>query len=221
MIQKGSPVWQMSSTELIEHLQTISAPDQIYWDSRELKKTNRKFQNMNWDHWPHPVKIDNQWQFKNANAQTPPSAPAQNTPKPIPAYAPDPISTSDTNPIPTNVEARIRHPDFIHQCNYISLHKDEYNLYHGCGWQIGRFINGRLVALHNPNGGPDDNSIEDKIHTALPGIHDFMQPPGDYWIGMCSCYQFTEPQRLTNNPNNNNIIHRLLTEKFDDELCPF
>lgn len=63
MVFKTSRIWTMSSADLIEHLSEIDAPDQIYWDSRELKKRGEKFQSLDWNNWPKPVKTDGQWGF--------------------------------------------------------------------------------------------------------------------------------------------------------------
>lgn len=53
----------MSSDALIAHLDSLDAPDQIYWDARELKKTGQKFQNLSWDHFKKPVKVEGEWRF--------------------------------------------------------------------------------------------------------------------------------------------------------------
>lgn len=63
MVFKSSQVWTMSTEALIAHLEQLDAPDQIYWDARELKKTGQKFQNLSWDHFPRATKVDGQWQF--------------------------------------------------------------------------------------------------------------------------------------------------------------
>ncbi|MGB4810994.1 MAG: hypothetical protein WBP13_00720 [Methylophilaceae bacterium] len=63
MVFKSSAVWTMSTEALIEHLNKLDAPDQIYWDARELKKTYQKFQNLDWSHFPKATKIDSQWTF--------------------------------------------------------------------------------------------------------------------------------------------------------------
>lgn len=68
MVYKSSPVWTMSTESLIQHLSEIDAPDQIYWDARELKKTGQKFQNLDWSNFPHATKIDGAWTFQKVEA---------------------------------------------------------------------------------------------------------------------------------------------------------
>lgn len=63
MLQKSSPVWTMSTEELITHLDALTAPDRIFWDARELKKTGQKFQNLDWSHFPRVTKVDGAWEF--------------------------------------------------------------------------------------------------------------------------------------------------------------
>lgn len=86
MIFKSSAVWTMSSDDLIEHLHSLEAPDQVYWDSRSLKKEGKKFQSLDWAHWPKPIKIDGEWKFAE-----PEPAPARVAPTLViapPAVAP-------------------------------------------------------------------------------------------------------------------------------------
>lgn len=68
MVYKSSPVWTMSTEALIQHLAGIDAPDQIYWDARELKKTGQKFQNLDWANFPRATKIDGAWTFQKVEA---------------------------------------------------------------------------------------------------------------------------------------------------------
>ena len=63
MVYKSSPVWTISSESLIEHLKTLDAPDQLYWDSRQLKKEGQKFQSLDWANWKRPTKADGAWRF--------------------------------------------------------------------------------------------------------------------------------------------------------------
>ena len=63
MVFKSSPVWTISSNDLIQHLASIDAPDQLYWDSRSLKKEGRKFQSLDWSHWKKATKEDGEWKF--------------------------------------------------------------------------------------------------------------------------------------------------------------
>lgn len=63
MVYKSSSVWTMSTEELIAHLESITSPDQIYWDARELKKGGQKFQNLEWSNFPRASKIDGAWVF--------------------------------------------------------------------------------------------------------------------------------------------------------------
>ena len=63
MVNKNSAVWTISTEDLITHLEQLDAPDQLYWDARELKKSGQKFQKMGWEHFPKPQKIDGEWRF--------------------------------------------------------------------------------------------------------------------------------------------------------------
>lgn len=65
MVFRTSPIWNMSSVDLIAHLDALDAPDQVYWDSRDLKKRGEKFQSLDWSHWKKPVKSDGAWRFVN------------------------------------------------------------------------------------------------------------------------------------------------------------
>lgn len=68
MIKKSSEVWTMSTEELIDHLNSLDVPDQIYWDARELKKTGQKFQNLDWSQFPKCTKSDGVWTFEKVEA---------------------------------------------------------------------------------------------------------------------------------------------------------
>lgn len=68
MVFKTSQVWTMSTEALIAHLAALEAPDQVYWDARELKKTGQKFQNLDWSHFPRATKIDGVWGFQKEAA---------------------------------------------------------------------------------------------------------------------------------------------------------
>lgn len=65
MVYKNSPVWTISTDDLVAHLKTLSSPDQLYWDARELKKSFQKFQNLDWSNFPRATKIDGAWTFIN------------------------------------------------------------------------------------------------------------------------------------------------------------
>ena len=70
----------MSTNSLIEYLESIDVPDQIYWDARELKKLGQKFQNLDWANFPRAIKINGVWAFAPTPAPvtiaTPVAAPA-------------------------------------------------------------------------------------------------------------------------------------------------
>ena len=65
MVFKNSQVWTISTDALLAHLSQLAAPDQIYWDARELKKNGQKFQNLDWSSFKRPVKIDGVWGFQS------------------------------------------------------------------------------------------------------------------------------------------------------------
>lgn len=76
MVYKTSAVWTISAEALKTHLANLTAPDSLYWDSRELKNKGQKFTKMEWSHWPRATKVNGAWEFA-------PAAPA-----PAPAAAP-------------------------------------------------------------------------------------------------------------------------------------
>lgn len=63
MVYSNSQVWTISTDELIAHLESLDAPDQIYWDARELKKNGQKFQKLDWAYFPRVTKINGAWAF--------------------------------------------------------------------------------------------------------------------------------------------------------------
>ncbi|MDR2882085.1 MAG: hypothetical protein LBV29_09360 [Azoarcus sp.] len=62
-VSKQSDVWTISSERLVEHLEQLEAPDQLYWDARELKKAGQKFQSLSWNVFKKPTKVDGEWRF--------------------------------------------------------------------------------------------------------------------------------------------------------------
>lgn len=64
MVFRNSQIWTMSTEELVEHLKSITAPDRVYWDARELKKEGKKFQSLAWSNFRRCVKTDGVWGFE-------------------------------------------------------------------------------------------------------------------------------------------------------------
>lgn len=101
MVFKTSPVWTISADALKTHLASLSAPDQLYWDSRELKNKGQKFTKMEWSYWPRATKINGAWEFLPA-APAPMAAPA-----PIVVAAPAPVAApAATAPAPAPTPAK-------------------------------------------------------------------------------------------------------------------
>lgn len=66
MVFKSSPVWTISTDELVIHIGGLDEPDQIYWDARELKKRGEKFQKLDWKAFPRVTKEGDKWIFAEA-----------------------------------------------------------------------------------------------------------------------------------------------------------
>lgn len=98
-----------------------------------------------------------------------------------------------------------KYPKFIPAIN---LNENEYDLYHGCGDAIVYTKDGKIekvIYLHNI----DEDGAKDVVDEAL--AHN------EVWLGMMSCYQFCNPQRLDgSNPILFARIMRLVAENLID-----
>lgn len=104
MVYKTSAVWTISAEALKAHLANLTAPDSLYWDSRELKNKGQKFTKMEWSHWPRATKANGAWEFAPAAPAPTPAAAIGAAPAPAikvvasaptPAPAPTPAKTAD------------------------------------------------------------------------------------------------------------------------------
>lgn len=173
MVSKSSAVWTMSSKDLIEHLNSLGAPDQVYWDSRELKKQRAKFQSLDWSYWPRPKKVDGKWTFADSGA--------------------DPVP-DEAGPVAARVEQATA-------CKIISLKESEKDIYTGAGLRLARFDSGELVKLFAPDppydseGNPD---IPAMIHAIAGWMHENSSGGStEIWLVSCSCYELCDPRRVT------------------------
>lgn len=121
MVFKNSAVWQISTEALIKHLEGLTASDAIYWDSRELKKTGRKFQSQPWSLWRKVTKDDaGKWVFVEE------AAPQQQQAQPV--------AQEDT---PAEKDAFLtRAVTNEHKVTYIPLTSEESNLPQSGSWAV-------------------------------------------------------------------------------------
>lgn len=124
MVFKNSEVWQISTEALIKHLEGLTAPDSIYWDSRELKKTGRKFQSQPWSLWRKVTKDDaGKWVFVEEET---PQQPVQQTTKPAAQEAATTAADAFIARAVTNE----------YKVTYITLTQEEKKFQHPGSWAV-------------------------------------------------------------------------------------
>ncbi len=84
-------------------------------------------------------------------------------------------------------------------CEVINLTTEEEDLYHGCGWAIAGFANGKLQDLRYLGKvvieeGADREEVAMKF--ALSQLNEVIANGQEPWLVMCSCYQLCEPRPL-------------------------
>ncbi len=62
-VSRDSTAHTISAVDLIMHLNTLAAPDQLFWDSRELKKQGVRFRCVPWSAWRRVSKRWDGWEF--------------------------------------------------------------------------------------------------------------------------------------------------------------
>ena len=99
-------------------------------------------------------------------------------------------------------------------CEVINLTEEEEELYHGCGWAIAGFANGKLKDLRylgkvvieeEVTEGVGALSREELAQTTrwkhymefgLAQLNEVIANGQEPWLVMCSCYQLCEPRPL-------------------------
>jgi hypothetical protein len=104
----------------------------------------------------------------------------------------------------TSVAARLKQAP---ACTVIELSDGEKNIYTGAGWKLARFVDGELVALHDPMDTECQRDTQATAERALVAALDWMRGDGEYWSVMCSCYQLCDPVRI--DPNDARGIARM------------
>jgi hypothetical protein len=187
MILKSSPVWTMSISDLISHLGELDGPDQIYWDSRQLKKDGKKFQSLEWTNWPKPSKIDGEWKF------------IDRTPK---------ISCDDSPS--ASVQSRIEHGS---ACSFIQLSDAEKSagIYHGSGWSFAKCSKGQFAEILYVEGFAEDGEINFEL-IAEEVSNCLKEEDFEILFGMCSSSTFCQPRFITNRDDFDEAIEFLQME---------
>lgn len=83
-------------------------------------------------------------------------------------------------------------------CQVINLSENEMNLYHGAGWRLACFVDGKCVELMdvlNVEYNDDVHSMSAKsLSMAVGKLNEWQKNDhAEAWLVMCSCYQFCHP----------------------------
>lgn len=168
MPQKSSPAWTISSEDLRAHLALLMIPDRLYWDSRELKKTGQKFQNMSWDCWPRAQKTDGEWTLVSPVA--PPAGPS-------PVI--DRIQQSEAG------------------MPFIQVEQSERTIYHGAGPMLAKFEGRALVDLWDPFAEITAPNYQAALVQLQCATSNWMTRSGpETWLVQCSSHQLCKPRRV-------------------------
>lgn len=172
----------MSNEDLIAHLGKLSQPDQVYWDSRELKKTGQKFQSLAWSHWPRAEKSQGNWVLVRPQA--------------------------DASLCASAVAHRIQQTGL--GAPFIALGEREYHAYQGSGQMLARFVGGELQELWHPFGMINGEDFSQSLLQLQTYIHDWLQKAeGEIWFVMCSCHELINPKRVSlSDTASTNTVHR-------------
>ena len=83
-------------------------------------------------------------------------------------------------------------------CEVINLTEAEKDIYSGAGWNLARFVDGRLIDFFNPADVEYREDVHAMVAEALENAIAWIatHTQGEIWLGMCSCYQFCEPRRI-------------------------
>ena len=103
-------------------------------------------------------------------------------------------------------------------CEVINLTEEEEELYHGCGWAIAGFANGKLQDLRYLGKvvieeGADREEVAMKF--ALKQLNEVIANGQEPWLAMCSCYQLCEPRPLAlDEPGSIAALSRAIREEI-------
>lgn len=83
-------------------------------------------------------------------------------------------------------------------CAVIRLDEDEKNIYKGAGFMLARFVDAKLVELHDPLDVTYQLDRQAMATEAVQRAYAWINTTeGEHWIVVCSCYELCEPRQLT------------------------
>lgn len=175
MVFKSSKAWNVSSDNLRAHLAALETPDQLYWDSRELKRDGRKFQSMDWSNWRRVEKVGGRWHFATAPETKDPAGSA---------------GEGATAAEADSVTGRIRKAGGEMLCDTIKLEGTELDRYHGCGWSMVAFAGAQAVDIFYL-GATLDLEAETRAFVSKAE-----QAGHEVWFGMLSDMDLCSPTKV-------------------------
>ncbi|MCA2999655.1 MAG: hypothetical protein ING75_13750 [Rhodocyclaceae bacterium] len=83
-------------------------------------------------------------------------------------------------------------------CSVIRLDEEEKRIYCGAGFMLARFVDAKLVELHDPGEVTYQSDRQAMATEAVGRAYAWIDTTeGEHWMVMCSSYELCEPRQLT------------------------